>query len=293
MHPNVATWLTTAPILLDGAWGTEFQARGLPPGACPDALNLERPDWVAAVAGAYIAAGARAILTNTFGANRFMLARHDLTDRLAEINRRGAEISRAAAGPEALVFGSVGPTGQMLLMGDVTEAEIEAAFTEQIEALAAGGVDAIAFETMADLDEVKIALTVARRAGLPAMASLVYDSGPDHDRTMMGITPEQAAETLAEAGADIIGSNCGHGSEGFVPLAPRLKAASGLPLWLKPNAGLPEMQAGRAVYRQTPADFAQDALALVAAGADFIGGCCGTTPEFIRATAATLATAHK
>jgi 5-methyltetrahydrofolate--homocysteine methyltransferase len=180
----------------------------------------------------------------------------------------------------------------MLMSGDVTEAELAAAFGEQARAIAAAGADGIVIETMADLDEALIALAAARTTGLPVVVSMVFDSGKEKDRTMMGATPEMVATALTEAGADVIGANCGLGMEGYIPVCARLKKSTSLPLWIKPNAGLPEMVDGHVTYRTTAADFAARALELRAAGADFIGGCCGTTPDFVQALARTLRSSH-
>ena len=281
-------WLTLcedAPILLDGAWGTELQARGLPPGEGSDLWNDSHPDDVAAVAAAYVDAGSRIILTNTFGASRIMLEGHGQGARAAEINRQGAALSRRAAGQRALVFGSIGPCGKMLMMGDVEEDDLLAAFTEQASALKEGGADALVIETMADLEEATLAVKAALTTGLPVVASMVYDSGPEKDRTMMGVSPEQAAEGLAEAGAWAVGANCGQGPETFVAICERYRKVCELPVWMKPNAGLPEVVDGKATYRMTPADFADTALRLHDAGATFLGGCCGTSPAFIAAMA--------
>lgn len=272
-----------APVLTDGAWGTELQARGLELGACPDAWNLSHPERVEEVARAYVEAGSRVILTNTFGGTRYSLDRHGLADRARQINRAGAEISRRAAGDRAKVFGSMGPSGVMLMMGEVAPDALREAFAEQARALAEGGVDALAIETMSDPAEARLAIEAAKQAGLEVVASMVFDSGRDHDRTMMGTTPEEAARALVEAGADCVGSNCGQGIAGFVAICRRLRAAAECPIWIKANAGLPELVGGRTVYRETPEGFAAYVPALVEAGASFIGGCCGTSPEFIRA----------
>ena len=275
--------LADGPVLTDGAWGTELQKRGLAIGDFPDAWNLTHPERVEQVARAYVEAGSRVILTNTFGANRVRLAETEFVGQVAEINRRGAEISKRAASQSAKVFASIGPSGKMLMAGEVTADELRAAFEEQSHALAAGGADALVVETMADLEEATIAVAAARGTGLPVVACMVFDSGRDKDRTMMGITPEQAAKGLAAAGADVIGSNCGQGIAGFVGICRRLRAATDKPIWIKANAGLPELVDGRAVYRATPKSFASHVPALLAAGANFIGGCCGTSPEFIKA----------
>lgn len=269
------------PVITDGAWGTQLQARGLAPGECPDAWNLLHPDRVEEVARAYVEAGSRVILTNTFRANRLTLAAHGLAEKTVEINRAGAAISRRAAG-RARVFASMGPTGKVLMMGETTEGEMWETFAEQARALAAGGADAILIETMGDLEEAKLAVAGARETGLPVIASMVFDSGKNRDRTMMGTTPEQAARELTEAGADVIGANCGRGIAGYVDICRRLHAATDRPVWIKANAGLPELIEGRTVYRMTPEEFASYLPALIDAGAAFVGGCCGTGPEFIR-----------
>ncbi|HZT33649.1 MAG TPA: homocysteine S-methyltransferase family protein [Bryobacteraceae bacterium] len=276
--------LAGGPVVADGAWGTELQARGLEPGESPDLWNLTHPGEVREVARAYVAAGSRVILTNTFRANGIALAGHDLADRAAEINRAGVEISRQAAAGRALVFASMGPSGKMLAAGDVTPEELGGAFTAQAAALVAAGADALLLETFADLEEARIALAAAREAApCPVLVSLVFDFGRAHDRTMTGATPEQAARELTAAGACAVGANCGRGPGAYVEICRRLAAASPLPVWIKPNAGLPELVDGRPVYRTTPEEFASYGPALVAAGARFLGGCCGTTPAFIRA----------
>ena len=283
MHAVLEEMLRKSPVVTDGAWGTQLQDRGLPVGACPDRWNLEEPGKVEEVARAYVEAGSEVILTNTFGANRYVLKRHQAAEQVAEINRRGVEISRKAAGGRAKVFASMGPSGVMLMMGETAPEELEAAFFEQASAMAAAGADGIVIETMSDPEETKLAVAAAKRTGLPVVACMVFDCGKDLDRTMMGTTPEQAAEGLLEAGADIIGSNCGQGIAGFVAICTRLHAASGRPVWIKGNAGLPEMVGGKTVYSQTADQFAEFVPALVEAGAGFIGGCCGTTPAFIQA----------
>lgn len=279
-----------AATLTDGAWGTQLQARGLGPEEVPDEWNLRRPESVEEVARLYVEAGSQVILTNTFRASRVVLREKGLESQVAAINRAGVEISKRAAAGRAKVFASIGPSGKLLLTGDVTEAELEAAFREQAEALAAAGADGLVIETMSDLAEAKIALAAAKATGLLTVACMVYDSGKNKDRTMMGVTPEQAAAELDEAGADVIGANCGNGIAGYLPVCERLRAATRRPVWIKPNAGLPEMRGGTVIYRTTPEEFASYVPRLAAAGASYIGGCCGTSPEFIRAAAGALAT---
>lgn len=169
------------------------------------------------------------------------------------------------------------------MSGEVSAGELQAAFEEQAVALAQGGADALVVETMSDLEEAKLAVAAARTTGLPVVVCMVFDSGKNLDRTMMGTTPEQAAQALSDAGADVIGANCGQGIAGFLPICQRLRAATDRPLWMKPNAGLPQLVEGRAVYAGTPEDFARQVPALIAAGANFIGGCCGTSPDFVSA----------
>lgn len=270
-------------VLTDGAWGTELQERGLGPDELPDFWNLSHPERVEEVARAYVEAGSEIILTNTFRANRIVVAERDPAADIAALNRAGVEISRRAAQGKARVFASMGPSGKLLLDGAVTEDQLRAAFAEQAEALAEAGADGIVIETMSDLAEASIAVAAAKATGLTVVACMVFDSGRNKDRTMMGATPEQAAEALAAAGADVIGANCGSGIAGYVPICRRLRAATRLPVWIKPNAGLPELAGGKVVYRTTPEEFARHIPDLVQAGASFVGGCCGTTPEFIRA----------
>lgn len=282
--PSLESLLSERPVITDGAWGTQLQARGLAIGGCPEAWNLLYPERVEEVARAYVEAGSRIILTNTFGANRFVLERHGLAERAVEINRAGVAISRRAAGNRASVFASVGPTGRMMM--DTEEEAIRAAFEEQIAALAEARADAIVVETMSDLREVTIAVVAAKATGLPVVACMAFGVGRAADRTLMGVTPEEAAKALEEAGASAIGANCGMGAEAMLPICERLRAATDRPLWIKPNAGLPELVEGKAVYKTTPAEFAAAARALAQAGADFIGGCCGTGPDFIHMLAA-------
>jgi methionine synthase I (cobalamin-dependent) len=288
----MANWLmdfaTSGPIVTDGAWGTQLQELGLPIGACPDAWNLTHPERVEQVARDYVDAGSRVILTNTFGANRFILQRHGLADQAEAINQAGVAISRRAAAGRAKVFASVGPTGVMLMMGETSEDDVKAAYRAQIDAIGAAGADAVVIETQSDPAEACLAVAAARDTGLPVVACMTFDSGAHRDRTMMGTTPEKAAEILLEAGADIIGANCGQGIADYVALCRRLHAACGRPVWIKANAGLPERRDGKAVYKQTPEDFAAFVPPLIEAGAGFIGGCCGTTPRFIRAVRAAV-----
>ena len=270
------------PVLTDGAWGTALQQRGLGIGKCPDHWNLIHPDRVEQVARSYVDAGSKIILTNTFGASRLCLERYGLGDRTTEINSRGVEISKRAAAEQTLVFASMGPTGRMLAMGETGEEELQETFREQASLLAASGADGFVIETMSDLTEAVLAVQAARSTGLPVVACMVYESGRDKDCTMMGTTIEQATEALETAGADVIGANCGHGISGFIPICRRLRAATDRPLWIKANAGLPELVDGKASYNDSPGQFAEQAIELLELGTTFIGGCCGTDASFIR-----------
>ena len=291
MHELIQQLLADGPVLTDGAWGTQMQARGLEPGTCPDVWNLTRPDRVEEVARAYVDAGSRVIITNTFRANRFSLAHYDLGDKVTEINRAGAEISRRAAEGRARVFASIGPSGIVLMMGDVSPDELREAFAQQARGLAEGGADGIVVETMSDPQEAKLAVAAALETGLPVVGCMTFDSGADSDRTSFGTTPEEAARLLTEAGADCVGSNCGQGIERFAEIARRMKSATDRPIWIKANAGMPEVVDGQTIWTQTPGNFAAQVPALIEAGASFVGGCCGTAPEFIKAVRERLQTA--
>ena len=265
-------------LIVDGAWGTELQARGLEPGATPDTWNLTHPDLVEGVARAYVDAGSQVILTNTFRANSVAMK-----GDLAAINRAGVEISKRAAVGRALVFASIGPTGKMLMTGEITAEKVCAAFEAQAKSLAEAGADAILVETMSDIEEARLAVAAAKSTGLPVIVSFAFDSGKNKDRTMMGTTPEAVAAAMAGAGADAVGANCGAGVEYAAAICRRLRAACDLPIWIKPNAGLPKVEGTSVKYETTAESFASHFVALRAAGASFIGACCGSTPDFIRA----------
>jgi methionine synthase I (cobalamin-dependent) len=283
MHALIADLTREAPVVVDGAWGTQLQERGLAVGETPDSWNLTHAELVEEIPRAYVDAGSRVVLTNTFRGNRLALEAANLAERAFELNREAAAISKRAAGQQAFVFGSIGPCGKMLCMGEVTADDLLGAFTEQAAALAEGGADGIVVETMSDLEEAQLAVQAAKSTGLPVVASMCFDSGAENDRTMMGTTPEQAAEGLQEAGADVIGANCGQGIDGYIPIAKRLSKATDRPIWIKANAGIPSIVNGRAVYETTADQFASRVRDLLEAGVTFVGGCCGTSPEFIRA----------
>ena len=288
MHAFIANLIKDGPVLTDGSWGTQIMKRGLQPRESPDSWNLTHPEKVEEVAQEYVNAGSRVILTNTFGSNRFVLGKFGLADKVAAINIKGVEISKKAASTTAYVFASMGPSGKLLVTKDVTEDNLRQAFEEQARAIAQAGADAIVVETMMDLSEARIAAEAAKQTGLPVIACLVFDAGKLKDRTMMGNTPEQAVEVLSRAGVDALGANCGQGIEGFIPICRRMRSATDLPLWMKPNAGLPEMAGGKVVYKTTAQEFVRFVPELVQAGANFIGGCCGTEQAFISEIGKTL-----
>lgn len=275
----IRNWLTEGLRITDGAWGTELQRLGLPSGTIPDTWNTDYPERVATVAQSYAEAGSEVILTNTFRANA--IAMHGVSAaELDAINRAGVAISRKSA-PTALVFASIGPTGKMLASGEVTEEQVSAAFAAQARSLREA--DALLIETMSDIDEARLAVRAAKSTGLPVIASFAFDTGKNKDRTMTGARPEAIAAAMLEAGADGVGANCGVGVEAAVDICRRLRAACNLPLWIKPNAGLPTFDGVGVRYTTSAGFFASHFSALRDAGANFIGACCGSNPEFVRA----------
>jgi 5-methyltetrahydrofolate--homocysteine methyltransferase len=276
-------WHRGEVLLADGAWGTEFHRRGLMQGNASDEWNLSHPEMVSEVTRDYLEAGAVVILTNTFGGNRMRLEQHGLADRTRDINLAGARIAREVVHGRAVVAGDIGPSGRLLPLGETTVEDLEAAFTEQAAALAEGGVDWIVVESMGDASEMAAAVRAACAAtGLPVVASMTYNRSARGFRTMMGDTVEDCVERAEEEGAAIIGANCGTGIEDYVPLAPVLRKLTERPVWIKANAGIPRLEAGRVVFPLGPVEYASFVPPLVTAGVDVIGGCCGTGPDTIR-----------
>jgi len=283
------TWKTGAVLIADGAWGTEFFKRGLMQGCPPDEWNLTHPEIVREVTREYLDAGADVLLTNSFGANRFRLEPHGLSDRVAEINRAAAALAREVTAGRAVVAGDIGPTARFLALGEVTADELYRVFAEQAAALGQSGVDWIVVESMTDMEEMAVAVRAAvDTTGLPVVASMTYNKTAKGYRTMMGNPPEDCVRKAEEAGAALIGANCGSGIEDYVPLAPILRGLTRLPLWIKANAGIPQIVGGKVVYPLTADQYASYAPALLRDGIDVIGGCCGTDPQFIRALARTV-----
>ncbi len=275
-------------FLSDGAWGTELIKKGIESGEVPELLNEKNPAIVREIAESYVNAGSDIILTNTFGGNRILLAVHGLEARTGELNRLGVEISKEAAAGKALVFASIGPTGKMVIMGDITREEAEEAFREQATAAAGAGADAIVVETMVDIQEYEAAIRAAKSTGIPVVGCMSFDSGKDRQHTMYGVSVEKMVETAERVGIDMVGANCGLGIENYIRIAESLLRATRLPVWIKPNAGLPEIDGGKTVYRMKPDEFARHVKVLIEIGVRVIGGCCGSTPEHIKAARAVI-----
>lgn len=273
-------------LVSDGAWGTFLHEKGLAAGECPELWCITHKSDVFDIAKSYVDAGADMIESNSFGANRFKLSHWRLEPRCGEINRAAAAISREAAGPDRHVIASIGPTGKILMMGDVTEEDIYDAFKEQATALEQGGADACCIETMTALDEACLAIKAAREnTGLEVVCTFTFDKTLDGlYRTMMGVSPQEFAAAAVGAGAHVIGTNCGNGMARMIEIVGELRAADpATPILVHANAGLPQNEDGRIVFPETPAMMAALVPGCIAAGANIIGGCCGTTPVHISA----------
>lgn len=289
---DLRTRLAAGEVLVgDGAWGTLLQAHGLRPGEAPESLNLSRPAVIEEVAALYLGAGADLITTNTFGGSPARLRQFGLDGQTEAVNRAAVEAVRRAVRGRAHVSASVGPSGHLLKpYGDAEPADIAAGFERQIRALAEAGADLVCIETMTDLAEALLAVRAARTVapGLPVMVTMTFEQTRRGFFTVMGTSIEQAARSLAEAGADILGSNCGNGSRAMVAIAREFRALTDRPIAIQPNAGLPESRDGALVYPETPDFMAEQARELLAAGVAIIGGCCGTTPDHVRALRAVV-----
>ena len=282
----------TRTVLFDGAIGTELMRRGLPQGAVPDVWNVERPETVREVHAAYFAAGADVVTTNSFGASPIKLAGHGREDRARELNVAAARLAVSVRPSGRFVAGGIGPTGKFLKpQGEYEEAEFESAYEAQAAALAEGGVDVLIIETMFDLREASCALRAAKRAaGLPVFATMTFNLTKRGFFTLMGQSVAACAAELETLGAAAIGANCTLSSDGMIGLARELRAATPLPVIIQPNAGQPQIGPnGELVYAQSVEDFVRDVRAIIAEGANIVGGCCGTTPAHIRALKNALA----
>lgn len=280
-----------ATVIGDGGMGTELQRAGLEPGGCGDAWNLSHPEAVQAIQRWYVESGSQIILTNTFGTNRFVLSRYGLEESVADVARAAAINARAAAGTQAYVLGDIGPCGGFLEpLGEISATDLEATWRDAISAMLAEGVHGIIFETMTALEEIVLGIRVARELGAPVIvASMAYDPvrGGGY-KTMMGVSPGEGAAACVEAGAQVVGANCGRMEpEEFVDVARAMRAVTDAPLILQPNAGQPTLVGDTIVYPRDPASLAP-ALAELSRHAAIVGGCCGTTPAHIGAFAAAL-----
>ena len=272
-------------IISDGATGTYLQGHGLEPGGCPEEFNVSHPDVVQGMAASYLAAGSQMVLTNSFGGSKFMLGKYGYPDKVREFNRTAAQLARQAASPDQYVVGSVGPTGEFLEpLGEVGEAEMYDAFLDQITALEEGGADAVVIETMTALEEAVLAIKAAKDGtSLPVLSTMTFDKGPRGYFTMMGVTPELAVNRLREAGADVVGSNCGNGIDRMIEIAARMRQATDGYLLIHSNAGIPAIESGKIVYPEPPEYMAPRFKKLIDLGIDIVGGCCGTGPGHISA----------
>lgn len=273
-------------LVSDGAWGTFFIANGLKAGECPELWNVDRPDIVRGVAEKYVAAGSDIISTNSFGGSRLKLNAYGLGDRTTELNQAAARLSREAAGDTVNVAASIGPTGKILMMQDISEEELGEVFREQALALEVGGADACCVETMSAIDESVVAVRAIKESTkLEIICSFTYDSATNGIyHTMMGATPADMAQALLDAGADILGTNCSQGSEQMIEIVQAIRsAAPDTSILVHPNAGMPVLTDDGETYPETPDFMASCAQILIDRGANIVGGCCGTSPEHIRA----------
>jgi len=271
-------------LVSDGAWGTFLQAKGLQPGECPELWNITHSDDVLDIAKGYIDAGADMVETNSFGGSKFKLSNYGLEDQVHELNKAAAEISRKAAGPDKFVLGSIGPTGKIIMMGDVTSEELYDAFKEQAMALEEGGADAIMIETMTDLEEAIQAIKAAKdHTACEVFCTMTFDKTVDNEfRSMMGVSPTDMVKQIIEAGAELIGANCGNGIKDMVSIVKEIRSANEeIPVLIHANAGMPMYLDGKTVFPETPDEMADITGDLISAGANIIGGCCGTTPAHI------------
>ncbi|HKZ32550.1 MAG TPA: homocysteine S-methyltransferase family protein [Vicinamibacteria bacterium] len=293
-QPTLLDALRERVLLGDGAMGTQVQNAGLESGGCGEAWNLDHPERVLMIQRRYVEAGSDVLLSHSFGACRIMLNRHGEGERTAEINRAAARIARQALGERGYVLGDIGPFGGLMEpYGDVAPADVERAFQEQARALVEGGADGIIIETQTALEELEIAIAAAKQAGAAVViGSIAFDKMVDEDdvRTMMGISPERAAEFMAAHGCDVAALNCGTGIDMAIAarIVARYRAACGLPVMVQPNAGQPVLENMKVVYKETPEEMAAGLPGLLAAGPRIVGACCGSTPEHIRRFRQTL-----
>jgi 5-methyltetrahydrofolate--homocysteine methyltransferase len=292
---NLLDALKERPLLGDGAMGTQLMIAGLEQGNSGEAWNLRHPERVLAIQRRYVEAGSDCLLTNTFGGSRIMLNRHGIADDVVAVNAAAVRIARGAFGSrDGYVIGDIGPFGGLMEpYGEFTETQVLDAFREQAKALVEAGADAIIIETQTSLEELRLGLQAARDAGAPCViGSMAYDVTLDGStfRTMMGIDPERAAVFMQEHGADIVALNCGTGMdmERARQAVQRYLRVTDRPIMAQPNAGQPKLVDMKVVYDETPAQMVAGVVPLLDAGASIVGGCCGSTPDHIRAFRAAI-----
>ncbi len=283
MLKSVAEIFKSGVYISDGGWGSELIKRGLVLGDNAELWNITHHEQVLAVAKSYVDAGSDIILTNTFGGNSFIQEKHGQEKRIGELNKAAVLISKEAADGKALVFASIGPTGKMVSMGEISSLDAYQAFKEQADEIESAGADAIVIETMSDVEEFDAAMKAAKETGLPVVGCMSFDSGTEKERTMMGINVSDMIEVCKARGADAVGANCGVGIESYIAIAKNILSSTNLPVWIKANAGLPVIEHGKTVYKMGPEEFAGYAVELKNLGVRVIGGCCGTTPAHIAA----------
>jgi 5-methyltetrahydrofolate--homocysteine methyltransferase len=282
--PKLRERLSTPDVLVsDGAIGTMLLPY-LQTGEPPEIINLKQPEILEKIARLYLNAGADFIQTNTFGASPLKLALYGLDNKTEEINVSAVQAVRRAIGSKEYISASCGPTGKILEpYGDTKEELVFETFKRQMKVLIGEGVDMISIETMIDINEVKLAIQAVRSISteIPVSASMTFDQTPKGFFTVMGVSIKQAAEELAKAGADIIGSNCGNGIQNMIMIASEFKRHTSLPIIIQSNAGIPVLKGETSIYPETPEFFAEGSKVLAEAGVRIIGGCCGTTSEHI------------
>lgn len=286
MKPFTDRISASETLVCDGSIGTMLFEMGLEPGASPEEVVLSHPEWLGEIASQYFDAGAEIVETCTFGASPLKLAQYDIEEKTEEINRKAVQVVRDIVGDRAYVGGCIGPSGKILEpYGEASEAEVYESFRRQADALVTAGIDCLVVETMLDVNEAKLAIQAAKDASatLPVTASMTFDAIPKGFYTIMGVDISAAASGLIDAGADVIGSNCGNGIEKMVEIARAFRDVTDHPLIIQSNAGLPETEGGKVVYRETPEFMAERVRELLDIGVSIVGGCCGTTSEHIKA----------
>jgi 5-methyltetrahydrofolate--homocysteine methyltransferase len=286
MTRDVLARIAAGEILIsDGAMGTLLMEHGLPPGGCPELFNAEAPGVIESIARLYSEVGADIVHTNTFGGSPLKLALYDLEDRTEELNGLAVAHARKGVGEDTIISLSIGPTGKLLKpFGDLDPQDLFVAFLRQIKPALEEGADMITVETMTDLVEAEKAVKAAKELSgtIPVMATMTFEKGPRGFYTIMGTDITTACEILTEAGADILGSNCGNGTDLMIEIAREFRKVTDLPIAIQANAGVPVISGGETKYPETPNFMAQRVTAFVEAGVSVIGGCCGTTPDHIR-----------